>query len=83
MTKNIWGFLIYRLRATTFLLFATIVTGKLECWLGAGGLGLGEEKGHSDILLAWDGKASDLSHSGFKTIHCKTKSLSINSEVRK
>ena len=41
---------------------ATIVTGKLECWLAAGRLGLGVEKGHSDILLAQDVKAYDLSH---------------------
>lgn len=83
VTNNIWRFLIHRLRATTFPLFATVVTGKLECWLEAGGLRLGEEKGHSGILLAQDGKASDLSHSGFKTIPCKTKSLSVNSKVRK
>lgn len=48
VTKNIWGFLIHRLRATTFPLFAIVVTGKLECWLAAGGLGLEEEKGYSD-----------------------------------
>lgn len=43
--------------------FPPFVTGKLKCWLAAGGLGLEEEKEHSDILLAQDGKASDLSHS--------------------
>ena len=39
---------------------ATIITGKQESWLTTGRLGL--EKGQTDILVAQDGEASDVSH---------------------
>lgn len=62
--------------------FPPFVTGKLKFWLAAGGLGLGRKRAQWHTAgTGWE--SLWLEPQWFKTIHCKTKSLSINRNVRK
>lgn len=75
--------LIHRPRVTTSFsspLLPQLLLENLSAGLATGRLGLGVERGHSDVLLAQDVTwATD----GFKTIHYKTESHSTRSKALK